>query len=92
METKGWIEGTFPNPEGVKKWLKEKDPDLYAKVFPAQAELSPHMAEVREKFRGPVVGRALSAYLDNILKSAGSTGARAEAAICAATCTRTKTS
>jgi hypothetical protein len=64
VETGGWIEGNFPNPDGVKKWLKEKRPDLYALAFPTRTELSPHMHEVREKFRGPIVGRAMSAYLD----------------------------
>jgi len=64
VETGGWIEGTFPDPEGVKKWLKETRPDLYSQLFPPETELSPHLKEVREKFRGPVVGKALSAYLD----------------------------
>jgi hypothetical protein len=64
VETGGWIEGTFPNPDGVKKWLKDTRPDLYAKLFPPETELSPHLKEVQDKFRGPTVGKALSAYLD----------------------------
>ncbi len=63
VETGGWIHGNFPDPEGVKKWLKEQRPDLYAQLFPPQAELSAHMKEVWDKFRGQNVGAALSAYL-----------------------------
>jgi hypothetical protein len=63
-ETAGWIEGTFPDPDGVKKWLKAQRPDLYAQIFPPQTELSAHLKEVRDKFRGPVVGKALGAYLE----------------------------
>jgi len=30
----GWITGQFPDPEKPKAWLKERKPDVYAKLFP----------------------------------------------------------
>ena len=34
----GWIEGQFPRPEQPKKWLKDRNPTLYAKLFPEEAD------------------------------------------------------
>lgn len=54
----------FPDPEKVKAWLKGRNPNLYAKLFPPGTELSDHLKEVREKLRGQNVGKAISAYVD----------------------------
>lgn len=35
-QASGWIEGQFPDPAVPKKWLKERRPDLYAELFPAE--------------------------------------------------------
>ncbi|MBA2306202.1 MAG: hypothetical protein H0W08_26735 [Acidobacteria bacterium] len=32
-----WITGQFPDPDAPKKWLKERRPDVYAELFPAEA-------------------------------------------------------
>ncbi len=64
LETAGWIESTFPNPDGVKQWLKGKNPDLYNQLFPPSKDLPPNLKAARAKLMGPSVGKALSAYLD----------------------------
>lgn len=32
-----WITGQFPNPDEPKAWLKQRRPDLYAELFPAES-------------------------------------------------------
>jgi hypothetical protein len=59
----GWFQ-SLPDPEAAKKWLKAKNPTLYAKVFPATTELPAHLQEVRSKMTGPAVGAKIAAYLD----------------------------
>jgi hypothetical protein len=36
-QASSWITGQFPDPEVPKKWLKERRPDLYTELFPAEA-------------------------------------------------------
>ena len=64
LEEASWIETVFNEPDKVKAWLKERRPDLYDKVFPRTRELSPHMAEVREKMRGENTGQHIRMYLE----------------------------
>ena len=64
MEAVGWIERKFSDPEGAKKWLKDRRPDLHAKLFPESWKLTPHMREVEHKLRRDPVGKAIVAYLD----------------------------
>lgn len=52
----------------VKKWLRERRPDLAEKLFPKNRELSPRMRLVHEKLHDEVVGneiigRGIQAYL-----------------------------
>jgi len=65
-----WITGQFPDPTAPKKWLKERRPDLYAELFPAESGLGPGappeneegkpMSNAREMNQ---VGAAIQAYL-----------------------------
>jgi len=36
-QASSWITGQFPDPRVPKKWLKERRPDLYNELFPAEA-------------------------------------------------------
>ena len=36
-----WITGQFPDPTVPKKWLKERRPDVYAELFPAESGAGP---------------------------------------------------
>jgi hypothetical protein len=65
-----WITGQFPDPTEPKKWLKERRPDLYAELFPAESGGGPGappesedgkpMSGAREMNQ---VGAAIQAYL-----------------------------
>ncbi|MEO6214227.1 MAG: hypothetical protein ABIP65_11425, partial [Vicinamibacterales bacterium] len=37
-QASSWITGQFPDPAVPKKWLKERRPDLYAELFPAESQ------------------------------------------------------
>ena len=37
-QASSWITGQFPDPDVPKKWLKERRPDLYKELFPAETE------------------------------------------------------
>jgi hypothetical protein len=63
MEAVGWIENQFPEPEGAKKWLQQRRPDLYKVLFPASREMSPHTKQVWEKLKRDSVGPGIVAYL-----------------------------
>lgn len=64
MEAVGWIEQQFPDPEGAKKWLKQRRPELYQLLFPKSREMSPQMKAVWEKLRRDPVGKGIVAYLE----------------------------
>src|SRR5690348_4659607 len=53
MEAATWVESNFPEPDKIKAWLKERRPDLYAKIFPASRELSPWLKDVQRKLLLP---------------------------------------
>jgi hypothetical protein len=36
-QASSWITGQFPKPDVPKKWLKERRPDIYAQLFPAES-------------------------------------------------------
>jgi hypothetical protein len=36
-QASAWLEGQFPDPSVPKAWLKERRPDVYAELFPAEA-------------------------------------------------------
>jgi hypothetical protein len=40
-QASSWINGQFPDPSVPKKWLRERRPDLYKELFPAEANLPP---------------------------------------------------
>jgi hypothetical protein len=63
MEAVGWIENQFADPEVPKKWLKERRPELYAKLFPRSREMTPHTKQVWEKLKRDSVGPGIVAYL-----------------------------
>jgi len=64
MEAVGWIENQFADPEVPKKWLKERRPELYAKLFPRSREMDAHTKQVWEKLKRDSVGPAIVAYLE----------------------------
>src|SRR5262249_608907 len=63
MEATWWVETNFHDPDGVKRWLKERRPDLYDRLFPSSRELSPRLEEVRRRFLWDNVGRGIQKYL-----------------------------
>ncbi len=64
MEAAEWIDNQFPDPGPVKKWLKERRPDIYDQIFPKARELSVHLKEVWEKLKRDSVGKAIREYLE----------------------------
>ena len=40
-QASSWMTGQFPDPSVPKKWLKERRPDIYKELFPAEANLAP---------------------------------------------------
>lgn len=63
MEAANWVEVNFPDPEAVKKWLREKNPGLADKLFPQSRELSPKLKEVQRKLLLESVGKGIQNYL-----------------------------
>lgn len=63
MEAVGWIESQFPDPDGAKKWLQQRRPELHQLLFPKNRELSPQMKATREKLRRDNVGNGIVAFL-----------------------------
>ena len=67
-QASSWIEGQFPDPSVPKKWLKERRPDLYAELFPAETGVP---AAANDKGEGPLsfaaemaaVGEAIQKYM-----------------------------
>ena len=41
-----WVDANFPEPDKAKKWLKDRRPDLYDKLFPANREMTPRQREI----------------------------------------------
>jgi hypothetical protein len=64
MEAVGWIEQQFPDPEGAKKWLQQRRPELHALLFPKSREMSSQMKATWEKLRRDPVGKGIVAYLE----------------------------
>lgn len=64
MEAVGWIEQQFPDPEGAKKWLQQRRPELFQLLFPKSREMSPQMKATWEKLRRDPVGQGIVAYLE----------------------------
>ena len=63
MEAATWVEANFPDPEAIKKWLRERRPDLADKLFPQSRELPPKLKIVQEKMLWPSLGKGIQAYL-----------------------------
>jgi hypothetical protein len=63
MEAVGWIEQQFADPEGAKKWLQGRKPELYAMLFPKSREMNPAMKATWEKLKRDSVGAGIVAYL-----------------------------
>lgn len=63
LEATGWVE-SLPDPDKAKAWLKERNPALYAALFPPKTEIPARLMEVRKKLSTANVGKVLSAYLD----------------------------
>lgn len=63
MEAVAWIETQFPDPDGAKKWLAQKRPDLHQLLFPKNRELTPQMKITREKLLRDNVGKGIVAFL-----------------------------
>lgn len=64
MEAAGWVERNFPDPVKAKAWLKERRPDLYADLFPANREMSPAERSINRALQGENVGRAIREFLE----------------------------
>ena len=62
-----WITGQFPNPDVPKAWLKERRPDIYAELFPAEAGGAPAAAASDQPLSFSqemnMVGAAIQVYL-----------------------------
>src|SRR5579875_414400 len=61
-----WIEHfglAWPDPEVPKKWLNDRRPDLYEKLYPASYDLPPELKIVHQKLQMMKVGAAIRAYL-----------------------------
>ncbi len=71
MEESWWIDTQFPRPEEAKKWLKERRPDLYAKLFPPEKELSGRLLEAKKKLELESIGKAIRDYLEKHPKVKG---------------------
>src|SRR4029078_12727211 len=63
MEAATWVEANFPDPEAIKKWLRERRPDLADKLFPQSRELPPQLKIVQKKMLLPNLGKGIQAYL-----------------------------
>ena len=55
-QASSWIHGQFPDPEVPKKWLKERRPDLYKELFPAEAAATAAAAKPASKDEDPETG------------------------------------
>ncbi|HXH06035.1 MAG TPA: hypothetical protein VNI83_05520 [Vicinamibacterales bacterium] len=64
MEAANWIEANFPDPDKAKGWLRQQRPDLYAKLFPPEREMTPRQREIYERMRGEQIGRRIREYLE----------------------------
>ncbi|MPY90906.1 MAG: hypothetical protein GEU99_23700 [Luteitalea sp.] len=75
-QASSWITGQFPDPEVPKKWLKERRPDLYAELFPAESaggtapaeakpDIDPETGQPRtgNSSDREIVGKGIQAYL-----------------------------
>ncbi|MDP9146267.1 MAG: hypothetical protein M3N22_01300 [Acidobacteriota bacterium] len=62
-----WIEHfglVFTDPDAPKRWLEKKRPDLFAKLYPQDRELSAHLKEVQKALEVNRVGKAIREYLE----------------------------
>jgi hypothetical protein len=57
MEAANWVDANFPDPAAAKEWLKQRRPDLHAKLFPASREMTPRHARRVRRPRDPRVSR-----------------------------------
>jgi len=64
MEARQWIEERFADPEAPKRWLKERRPDLYDALYPAQAQMPDRLKEAQKKLDRENVGRGIKEYLE----------------------------
>ncbi len=63
MESAGWIEGQFPEPDKTKAWLKQQRPDLHEALFPKGREMTPALLDTYEKMKRDSVGLGIQKYL-----------------------------
>jgi len=64
MEAANWVDANFPKPDEAKAWLKQRRPDLYDKIFPANRQMSPRQRELYEKMRGESIGNGIREFLE----------------------------
>jgi len=58
-----WIPYAFANPGEVKKWLKERRPDLYEQVYPAARQLPDNLLAASKKYTLKTVGAGVRDFL-----------------------------
>jgi hypothetical protein len=63
-EVAWWIDYQFPDPEGAKKWLGERRPDLLEALYPKANQLTSRLKEVQDKLERDSVGGAIKAFLN----------------------------
>ena len=63
MEAATWVNANFPDPDAVKKWLKDRRPDLYDTLFPPASQLSPQLKDVQQRLQLASMGKGIQAYL-----------------------------
>lgn len=64
MEVTGWVSLGFADPGAVKKWLKERNPDLYKQAYPENApENSGSLKEAAQKYNLKTVAGGVIDYL-----------------------------
>jgi hypothetical protein len=65
MEASTWMSFGFTSPGAPKKWLKERRPDLYEKLYPAAHKLPDNLVAASQKYTLQSVGGGVRDYLAN---------------------------
>jgi hypothetical protein len=63
MEITTWIPWAFADPGAVKKWLRERRPDLAEQVYPAARKMPDSLAAASQKYTLQTVGAGVRDYL-----------------------------
>jgi hypothetical protein len=62
-EVAWWIDYQFPDPEGVKKWLGQRRPDLLEALYPKADKLPARLKQVQDLLERVSVGAAVKVFL-----------------------------